>query len=108
MHPRELTPSITNYVLKMLQLQLNFVISLPPFRVPSSQTFNFPPPRWLAALLAHCPSPCSLSTQADSSGRKAACQALAVATLIQRVPCPASVALTLALVVPSRALAPAP
>src|SRR5271156_2323689 len=63
-HPRESTPSITNCVLKMLQLQLNFVISFLPFRVPSSQTFNFPaqapwaytllpypPPRWLAALL---------------------------------------------------------
>jgi hypothetical protein len=33
---RESTPSITNCVLKMLQLQLNFVISLPPFPVPSS------------------------------------------------------------------------
>jgi hypothetical protein len=34
--PRESTPSITNCVLKMLQLQLNFVISLPPFPVLSS------------------------------------------------------------------------
>ena len=63
------------------------------------------PSRWLAALLAHSPSPCSLLTQADSSSRKAACQASVVATLTQRVPCPASVVATLALMVPSRALA---
>jgi hypothetical protein len=42
MPPKGITESRLHQLRKCFQLQQNFVISLPPFRAPSEQTFNFP------------------------------------------------------------------